>query len=159
MCIDILFSYVHLLNTLLFCLEGEGKMKKNCIRMFFFLEKNMVLCWNIYGACQIFVKEPTLECGFWLIIEGYIVFLFEFVSLFISGCCLATIYPNTTSPLIPIHVIILKCLVSSAKETWFVDMCLKQCELWYEIKLSHIYSFLNGLTNLDCAGVSPPPGQ
>jgi hypothetical protein len=39
--------------------------------------------------------------------------------------------------------------VSSAKETWFVDMCLKQCELWYEIKLSHIYSFLNGLTSQD----------
>ena len=63
----------------------------------------------------LFVKEPTLECGFWLIIEGYIVFLFEFLSWFISGCCLATIYPNTTSPVIPIHVIILKCLVSSAR--------------------------------------------
>ena len=60
----------------------------------------------------LFVKE--------LITESYIVFLFEFLSLLISGCCLATIYRNTTSLLIPIHVIILKYLVSSAKETYLL---------------------------------------
>ena len=140
-----------------FVLKGKGIWKKNCIPMLFFFREEYLWCLSNLFSIFYLLKSPL--CGFWLIIEGYIVFLFEFVSLFISGCCLATIYPNTTSPLIPIHVIILKCLVSSAKETWFVDMCLKQCELWYEIKLSHIYSFLNGLTSLDCAGVSPPPGQ
>ena len=81
----------------------------------------------------LFVKEPTLECVFWLIIEGYIVSLLDYLSLFISGCCLLTIYPNTTYPLISIHVIILIYLDSNAKDTWFVDMYLKQCELWYEL--------------------------
>ena len=122
MCIDILFSYVHLLNILLFCLEEEGKMKTKlythvvffrriwcCVEIFMVLVKFIL---NI-----LFVKEPTLECGFWLIIEGYIVFLLDYLSLFISCCCLPTIYPNTTSPLIPIHVIILKYLVSNAKDT------------------------------------------
>ena len=124
--IDLLFSYVHLscshlLNTLLFCPPGEGKMKKNiCIPMLIFLKRKIWCCVEIFVVLVLnilFVKEPTLNCGFWLIIEGCIVFLLEFLSLFISGCCLANIYPNTTSPLIPMHVIILKCLVSTAKET------------------------------------------
>lgn len=99
----------------------------------------MVLCRNICGVYQIFlnilcVKEPTLKCGYGLIIDDYIVFLLECLSLFISGCCLANIYHKTTSNLIAMHVIILKCLISSVKETYFVEMCLSN--MIYDMKFN-----------------------